>query len=94
MNELTKQDLDKLIDSIDSWEREDTYTLHSHEAIRSMYTDPEQLAEFDKITNNKRKELMKQIKIKKDQSIILKYKLVKMKESIDAGLALNKFKEK
>ncbi len=63
----------------------------SHDAMRAMYTDPEQLKEFDNFTKNKRKELLNNMKVKRDQAIILKYKLVQIKQGIQASLALDKF---
>ncbi len=90
-NALTKHDIDQLLDSVDIWESHSSLILQSHDAMRTMYTDPEQLAEFDAVTKDKRRQLLKDIGAKKDMAIILKYKLVKVKESIDADLALDKF---
>jgi hypothetical protein len=89
-NELNKQDLDKLIDSVDVWENHSHLVLQSHDAMRTMYTDPEQLAEFDSATKDKRQALIKEVRVKRDQAIILKYKLVKAKESIQVEDALEK----
>jgi hypothetical protein len=92
-NELTKQDIDKLIDSLDIWENHSHLILQSHDAMRTLYTDPEQLAEFDAVTKDKRQALIRDIEARRDQAIILKYKLVKAKESIQAGEALRKIAE-
>ena len=89
-NELNKQDIDKLVDAVDIWENHSHLVLQSHDAMRTMYTDPEQLAEFDLATQDKRKALIKDMEAKRDQAIILKYKLVKAKESIQVELALEK----
>ncbi len=89
-NELTKHDINQLLDSVDVWENHSSLVLQSHDAMRTMYTDPEQLAEFDAVTKDKRRQLINDMAIKRDQAIILKYKLVKVKEGIDAGLALDK----
>ncbi len=89
-NNLTKHDLDQLLDSVDIWENHSSLILQSHDAMRTMYTDPEQLAEFDAVTKDKRRQLINDIHAKKDMAIILKYKLVKAKESIDAEMALEK----
>jgi hypothetical protein len=89
-NGLNKQDLDKLIDSVDIWENHSHLVLQSHDAMRTMYTDPEQLAEFDLATKDKRKALIRDMETKRDQAIILKYKLVKAKESIQVDDALEK----
>jgi hypothetical protein len=90
---LTTIDIDNLIESVEIWEHHGEILLQSHEAMRSLYTDPQQLAEFDAITKNKRQELKRNIKTKKHQSIVLKYKLVKMRDSISASKALDKFGE-
>lgn len=90
-NELNKQDIDKLLDSIDIWENHSHLVLQSHDAMRTMYTDPDQLAEFDLVTKDKRRELLRDMEIKRDQAIILKYKLVKAKESIESKIVLDKF---
>jgi hypothetical protein len=87
-NKLNKQDIDKLIDSLEVWENHSHLILQSHDAMRTMYTDPEQLAEFDLATKDKRIELIRDMETKRDQAIILKYKLVKAKESIQVGDAL------
>lgn len=92
-NELNKQDIDKLIDSLEIWENHSHLILQSHDAMRTMYTDPEQLAEFDLHTRGKRQELIRDMETKRDQSIILKYKLVKAKESIQVSDALEEFKK-
>jgi C-terminal processing protease CtpA/Prc len=92
-DKLTKLDVDNLIDSVELWEDHGEVLLQSYNAMRSMYTDPEQLAEFDTATKFKIVELKKSIKIKKYQAILLKYKLVKIKDSIEASLALDKFGE-
>jgi hypothetical protein len=92
-NELTKQDIDKLIDSLDIWENHSHLILQSHDAMRTLYTDPEQLAEFDLVTKDKRQALIRDIEARRDQAIILKYKLVKAKESIQAGEVLRKIAE-
>jgi hypothetical protein len=92
-NKLNKQDIDKLVDAIDIWENHSHLILQSHDAMRTMYTDQEQLEEFDNITKDKRRALLRDMETKRDQAIILKYKLVKMKESIQAGDALRKFQE-
>jgi hypothetical protein len=88
--ELNKQDIDKLIDSLEIWESHSHLILQSHDAMRTMYTDPEQLAEFDLATKDKRQELIRDMERKRDQAIILKYKLVKAKESIQVSDALEK----
>jgi C-terminal processing protease CtpA/Prc len=90
---LTKIDIDNLIDSVEIWEHHGELILQSHEAMRSMYTDPEQIAEFDAVTKTKRELLKKSIKVKKHQAIVLKYKLVKIGDSIAAAKALDKFGE-
>ena len=92
-NKLTKFDIDQLIDSLDVWEQHSHLLLQSHDAMRTMYTDPEQLAEFDAVTKDKRQQLIKDIAIKKDQAIILKYKLVKAKDSIVARQMLDKLSQ-
>jgi C-terminal processing protease CtpA/Prc len=92
-NDLTKLDVDNLIDSVELWEDHGEVLLQSYNAMRSMYTDPEQLAEFDTATKFKIVELKKSIKIKKYQAIVLKYKLVKIRDSIAASIALDKFGE-
>jgi hypothetical protein len=86
---LTKNDIDNLIDAIMIWENEEQQVLATHEYLRSMQTEPDKLSEFDKHTAQKRKELQQESKKKRDISIILKYKLVKMKESIDAQTFLD-----
>jgi C-terminal processing protease CtpA/Prc len=92
-DKLTKLDVDNLIDSVELWEDHGEVLLQSYNAMRSMYTDPEQLAEFDAATKFKIVELKKSIKIKKYQAIVLKYKLVKIGDSIAASIALDKFGE-
>jgi hypothetical protein len=89
-NQLTKYDIDNLVDCVTIWESHSNLILQSHDAMRTMYTDPEQLAEFDAVTMDKRRELIKEIATKKDQAIILKYKLVKIKGGIEATQALDK----
>ena len=92
-NALNKQDIDKLIDSLEIWESHSHLILQSHDAMRTMYTDPEQLAEFDLATKDKRQALQRDMETKRDQAIILKYKLVKAKESLQVGDALRKLNE-
>ena len=88
-NELTKYDLDQLLDSVDIWENHSSLVLQSHDAMRTMYTDPDQLAEFDAVTQDKRRALILDMAKKRDQAIILKYKLVKAKESLQVASALD-----
>lgn len=89
--DLTKLDIDNLIESVGLWEHQGEIFLQSIYSMRAAYTNQEQLAEFDTITAAKIQELKKDTKIKKDQAIILKYKLVKIKDSIEASKILNKF---
>lgn len=81
---LDKIDIDNLLDAIEIWDEHENQILQTHEYLRSQYTDPEKLKEFDLITGAKKIELEKDSLSKRDMSIILKYKLVRMKESIDA----------
>ncbi len=84
MKQLTKHDIDNLLDAMEIWEEHENQILQTHEYLRSQYTDPEKLKEFDLITEPKKNELEKDALSKRDMAIILKYKLVRMKESIDA----------
>ncbi len=84
MTQLSKFDIDHLLDAMEIWEDHENQILQTHEYLRSTYTDPEKLKEFDSITQPKKLELEKDALSKRDMAIILKYKLVRMKESIDA----------
>ena len=66
----------------------------THEYLRSLQTDNDKLKEFDIISEPKIAELMKEAKKKRDMSIILKYKLVRMKESIDAQRIIDEITKK
>jgi hypothetical protein len=81
---LNKIDLDHILDAMELWEQHEQQILQTHEYLRGQYSDPEKLKEFDAITETKKEELEKDVLSKRDMSIILKYKLVRMKESIDA----------
>jgi hypothetical protein len=82
-------DIDTLLDAMEIWENDEKQVLATHEYMRSMHTEPDKLAEFDALTEPKRRELIAESKKKRDMGIILKYKLVKMKESIDAQKILD-----
>ena len=91
--ELTRKDVDILIDCVDIYSSLDDMTLQTHAMLRESYKQSEeQLTEFDKATKDKIKELTASSKMKKYQGILLKYKLVKLKESIDADILLQGLK--
>jgi hypothetical protein len=84
MTELSKIELDKLLDAIEVWEQYEQTILQTHDYMRTQYKDAEKLKEFDDAAAEKRRELERESIAKRDMAIILKYKLVRMKESIDA----------
>jgi hypothetical protein len=86
---LTKMDIDSLLEAIEIWEEHENTILQTHEYLRSQYTDPEKIKEFDAITEPKKLELEQESLSKRDRSIILKFKLVRMKESLDADEILD-----
>lgn len=81
---LNKMDIDYILDAVDIWEDHEQQLLQTHEYLRSTYTCPERLKEFDAITEAKIRELKSDSKLKRNKAIILKYKLVRMIESIEA----------
>jgi hypothetical protein len=90
---LDKIDIDHILDAMELWEQHEQQIIQTHQYLRQQYTDPEKLKEFDLITKSKIVELEEDVLSKRDMAIILKYKLVRMKESIDAQEIINKLEE-
>jgi hypothetical protein len=90
-DKLTKQDIDLLVEGIEMWEKYPEMIINTYEFMKQGYIEKGSTQPIDEATQIKIKELKEQIKTRKHQAILIKYKLVKLNHVLDVEEIEKKF---
>ena len=86
--ELTKQDADVLIEAVDAWVSKDMGALLMTDMMDAMLSKEEDKAAMEARRENRNAESNKNRKRREERAIVLKAKLLKLRDSITAETTL------
>lgn len=84
MSNLTNKDIDILCDALESWERKDDAGMFLGGMLTSLLSKdapPEMIAEMKKMDEEREAERERKTRERKEKSIILRAKLIMLKEN-------------
>ena len=87
MNELTRQDLDVLIESMEAWENKDDFggiIAGMFDEMLSEKSSPEKQLEMKLRREKENRDRQDKKLVRKERSIMLRAKLIALRDSIDA----------
>lgn len=88
--ELTRQDLDVLIEAVEAWESKDLAGDMMESMLTSMMCKSEQDVEKHKSEFEKRQEKRESARrVRKERSVVLRAKLIGLRDSMDADRVLS-----
>jgi hypothetical protein len=91
LSQLTRQDLDDLIDAVEAWENSGDAGEMAADLMGAMLCrgdDPKMKAEVERATFERKRELKAKKRIRKERSIMLRAKLLQIRDGVEADSLL------